>query len=175
MQKLRLAPAIVGLICFSCNSPAPRLNAPPHGTAERVSPMQSTLVEMTDNALLADMTVSDIHFRPGRAALNTLGQERLSRLASLLQAHGGYIRFYTQSVDQDLVQQRLATIREFLSQAGIDTAAEVVRQDLPGARGMEASEAILIKKTEGGYRQQSSKTCESEPNPPPSGQKSTSP
>jgi hypothetical protein len=124
--------------------------------------MQGTLTYMTDNALLADMTVSDMHFLPHRAQLTDLGQQRLSRLASLLDAYGGTIRFNTALTDEELITKRTETIVDFLSEAGIDTTREVVKRDMPGGEGMQATEAILIKTNEGMYnpKQKSQSTSE---------------
>jgi len=107
---------------------------------------------MNDNALLADMTVSDIHFHPHRPTLNTLGQQRLSRLVSLIEVHGGTIRFNTDVDDKELIQKRTDAILAFLAEAGVDTTGQVLVEDLPGGRGMDASEVILIKVFEATYQ-----------------------
>ena len=151
MNRAPLWIASLGLLCMACNSPEPRLNAPPHGVAEEVNEMQSMYTYMNDNALLADMTISDIHFLPHRAILSSLGEQRLSRLASLMEAYGGEIRFDTCLDDQVLVERRTETIIDFLQDAGIDAAADVVSEGLPGGRGIDATEAILIKANEATY------------------------
>lgn len=135
-----------------CPDPSARLNAPPHGVPERTSEMQGTFVYMTDNALLSDMSVSDIHFLPHRPQLSALGRQRLSRLASLMEAYGGTLRLSLERPEEDLAQKRLETVKNFLAEAGINTTSEVVRADLPGGRGMAATDAILIKVNEGSYK-----------------------
>ena len=89
---------------------------------------------LTDNALLADMTVSDRHFLPHRAKLNHLGVQRLSRLASLMDAYGGVVRFNSELDDEELIAQRTEAIVEFLAEAGVDTTREVLVEDMPGGR-----------------------------------------
>jgi len=152
MPRVLLLSVGVLLWVGGCNSPAQRLNAPPHGQALRTSDMQGTFTYMADNALLADMTISDMHFLPHRAALNDLGVQRLSRLASLLEAYGGTIRFNTDLTDKELVSRRIEAVRDFLAEAGIDTTREVVVRDIPGGEGMAATEALLIKQHEGTYQ-----------------------
>lgn len=152
MRNLLACAVVAGLLAAGCSSPPPRLNAPPHGTPETTSDLQDTYVHMTDNALLADMTVSDIHFLPHRALLSSLGEERLSRLALLMQAYGGTIRFSTNLVDEDLVSARIDQVLEFLCQAGIDATTETVQLGMPGGRGLDANEVILIKTYEGTYQ-----------------------
>ena len=152
MKQLLVWIAALSLTCFACKSPQPRLNAPPHGTAEKTSQLQSMYEHMIDNALLEEMTVSDIHFLPHRSILNTLGQQRLSRLASLMEAYGGEIRFNTNLEDEQLIDQRLDIVLEFLREAGLDTSAEILRRDLPGGPGIDATEAILIKLHEATYK-----------------------
>lgn len=146
-----------GLVCTACNTPQPRLNAPPHGQTTVPHEMQSVYTHMIDSALLEDMCVSDIHFIPHRALLSPLGKERLSRLASLMKVYGGEIRFDTQCRDPDLTQRRIDCIVDYLCEAGIEDPLEVVHLALPGGRGMDASEAILIKASEATYQPGKSK------------------
>lgn len=133
------------------SDPKQRLNAPPHGEPTKTSDLQGTFVYMNDNALLANMTVCDMHFHAHRASLNGAGVERLSRLASLIETYGGSIRFDTRCEDESLNKKRLETIREFLTEAGIDTSADVVKADIAGGEGMDATEAVMIRAKEGTY------------------------
>jgi hypothetical protein len=106
---------------------------------------------MTDNALLEDMTVADMHFVPQRALLNSLGEQRLERLALLLELYGGAIRFSTNETDEKLVAARLAEIRGYLCEAGVDTTEEAVALGQAGGRGLDAGQVLLIKANEGSY------------------------
>lgn len=143
----------IGLALAGCApQPTTRLNAPPHGTSDNLSEMQGTLTYMTDNALLADMCVSDVHFVPHRALLNSLGEERVRRLAQLVETYGGTIRLSTNVTDEKLVKARLDTVVALLNEAGLDTSQHMVVSDLPGGDGMDASQAILIKANEGTYK-----------------------
>lgn len=152
MSRLLLCTAAAaGLFCGACQEPAPRLNAPPHGTTENASELQAEYRHMVDNALLTDMAVSDIHFVPQRALLNALGEERLARLASLLELYGGTIHFSSNLTDSKLIDDRIDQVRNYLCEAGIDTTAEVVAPGLAGGRGMDAAQAVLIKAHEGTY------------------------
>lgn len=140
------------LICGACHQPVTRLNAPPHGASDEVSGLQSQYTHMTDNALLTDMTISDVHFVPHRSTLNSLGRERLARLAALMQVHGGTIRFDSELADPKLVAERTQQILAFLAEAGIDVTAEVLVPAARGGRGMDAGQAILIKAHEATYQ-----------------------
>lgn len=151
MNRLLIVTIAVSLLTVGCNTPGARLNAPPHGQPYETTDMQGTFVYMTDNALLADMTVNDSHFLPHRALLNDLGLQRLDRLASLMEAYGGTIRFNSDLTDEDLIARRVEVIVDVLAQAGIDTTPEAVVHEMPGGRGMQATEAILIKTHEGTY------------------------
>jgi hypothetical protein len=145
MRHPLLWTAAVCVLCGACQGPPDRLNAPPHGLTEDTSPMRDMYEHMVDNEVLADMTISDIHFLPHRARLNRLGEERLGRLAGLMELYGGTIRFNTSVTDETLLQQRTEAIMAFLDEEGIDTTAEVLVRDLPGGRGMDAVQAIKIK------------------------------
>jgi len=161
MHRPLLLLIVAAALPLACNTPGARLNAPPHGQACKTSDLQGTFTYMVDNALLADMTVSDHHFLPHRAALNDLGRARLGRLASLLEAYGGTIRLNTDLTDEELIAGRTQTVVDFLAEAGIDTSRQVVVCDLPGGEGMSAKEAILIKVNEGTYKPQQRGTSSS--------------
>jgi len=157
--------SVAGLLAGCAGKPAARLNAPPHGVEqsaeEDLKPrMEGTFAYMADNALLADMTVSDMHFLPHRDQLNTLGEQRLSRLAQLMEAYGGTVRFSTNEEDQGLIDRRTETIRSFLAEAGIDTSKEAVTRDLPGGRGMQATEAMLIRAERGTFKPDQTKSAD---------------
>lgn len=113
--------------------------------AAEAQDLRGTFDYMVDSALLADMTLSDYHFLPDRAALSPTGEQRLIRLAALLDAHGGHVRLNTVVTDEELVDRRVETVHDFLAAHGIDTTSEIIRMELPGSRGMEAREAIIIK------------------------------
>lgn len=151
MTRWFIGPVAAVLALAGCNSPGSRLNAPPHGEPYDVADSQGTYVYMMDNALLADMTVSDMHFYPHRSMLTSLGIERLSRLASLMQAYGGSLRFNSDLDPGELLDKRLQTIRDFLAECGVLTESSTVSVDMPGGEGMASTEAILIQKVEGTY------------------------
>ena len=163
MRACFASAALLGALCAACNSPNPRLNAPPHGIAESTSELQDMYEYMTDSALLADMSLSDIHFIPHRPLLNTLGQERLCRLATLLNAYGGGVRLSTNVDDSKLVQERTDAVVAFLHEAGVDTSIHEVRLDLPGGDGMDAQQVILIRANEGTYRPSGSGSRSAQP------------
>jgi hypothetical protein len=148
----------VCMFASGCSQSSPRLNAPPQGPAEEVHDMQGPLVYMTDNALLADMSVSDGHFLPHRAMLSTTGEQRVHRLGQLMEAYGGTIRMNSNLEDETLLAQRTETVRTYLAGMGIDTGTEVVVNDMRGGAGMDAVEALLIKKNEGTYDPQKANT-----------------
>ena len=141
----------LGLLCAACNKPAPRLNAPPHGPPGEAHDLRLTFANMADNALLADMSIADMHFIPHRPQLTMLGKDRLNRLAALMEIHGGTVRFNTSLTDRALIDKRIDVVTDYLSDAGIDTTAEVLVQDHRGGRGMDAIESILIKINEATY------------------------
>lgn len=149
---MRYALLIAAVFALSgCHEQTARVNAPPHGQPENVNDMQGTFVYMTDNALLSNMTVSDMHFLPHRALLSPVGEERVRRLASLMDAYGGTIRLNSDEEDTALVDARLKAVKDYLTELGVDTTKEVVQADLPGGRGMDANQAIMIRAAQGGF------------------------
>ena len=152
MRRIYLCILIAGVACGGCQHATPRLNAPPHGTSEATTELHDMYAFMVDNALLADMSISDVHFLPHRVALSTLGEERLSALAGLMEMYGGTIRFYTEETDETLVDERTEAIMDFLAERGVDTTLDVLTRDLPGGRGVDAGQAIIIRASEGMYK-----------------------
>ncbi len=166
MRRLLLWTTVVCVGCGACQNPSPRLNAPPHGEPEITSDMQGEYVHMTDNALLADMTVSDFHFVTDRAKLTTLGEERVARLAALIEIYGGTVRFNTTSDNKPLVDARLKEIERVLAEAGVDTTGEhAVVLGMPESTGMPADQAVLIKQNEGTYKPKKGSGGGSQPEP----------
>ncbi len=153
MRSCRFVAVVAAVLVAGCaQRPLARVNAPPHGTQTEHHPMADLYTHMTDNALLEDMSVSDMHFLPHRAQLSPLGEQRLERLAALISAFGGQVRYSTDSQDEQLVARRLREIKRFLGEAGVDTTGAIVVLDHPGGAGMMATEAVLIKKEEGTYK-----------------------
>lgn len=154
MRNIALMCLLAGFAAMvGCNEPAKRANAVEHGGDEaEVSPQAETYKNMVDNALLADMSVSDMHFLPHRATLSRLGIDRVTRLATLIQAFGGQIRMSTDETDEKLVAERTAAITEFLTTAGLEHADTLVVRDMPGGKGMSATEATAIKNELGTYQ-----------------------
>lgn len=153
MTGQRLAAlALLTMVLTGCTTPGKRLNSPPHGRAEVTTDLQGTFTYMADNATLTMMTVNDNHFVPGRAMLNSQGRQRLDRLASLIDAYGGQIRFNTDSQDHTLNGQRMNAIRAHLAETGVATGGDLVVMGMPGGEGSLAEEAILIRKELGMYK-----------------------
>ena len=152
MRNLLVGALALVMVCGACQKPTPRLNAPPHGVAEEACELQDTFNHMIDNGLLVDMTISDIHFMPHRPILNALGQERISRLAQIMDMYGGVIRFNTDVRDESLIAQRTEAIMTALEDAGLDTSQEVLRRDMAGGDGLDAAQCILIKTNEATYK-----------------------
>ncbi len=147
MKSLMCIVGSVALIFWTvgCNEPSPRLNAPPQGTAEYTSTLQDSFVYMVDNAMLEDLSMTDIHFVPHTSELNGTGARRLDRYAKLLTVYGGSIRYASYSSDERLVEQRMASVRDYLATTGIDRDRIKVSKDLPGGVGMTAREAIVAR------------------------------
>ena len=127
------------LILSGCSESFQRLNAPPQGAAEQACPLQEQYVYMQDNALLADMSFSDIHFVPHTDELNGLGARRLNRYAQLLAVYGGTLHYDTELRAGDpLVTQRLEHATEYLKLAGLNPDKFKIVVGPPGGRGEHA-------------------------------------
>lgn len=97
---------------------------------------------MTDNAILRDMSVADIHFIPHSAELSGVGEIRLGRMAHLLNTYGGTVRYETLTADEAIIKQRLAHVREYLVLSGCNMERVVITTGMAGGRGMPGDEAV---------------------------------
>lgn len=127
----------------------------------------ATFDHMVDAAVLADMTVADYHFIPRRAMLTPLGQQRVARLADIIDEYGGEVRFNTRVTDESLIAERSAAISAALQKNGLDPASSHVTLDIPGSVGMDAREAILIRTYENVYEPGQNQSSGSSTGTPP--------
>ncbi|MBP7933231.1 MAG: hypothetical protein KA354_01170 [Phycisphaerae bacterium] len=141
--------AVAGLLgLWGCGGGAvSRLNAPPQGTSENPSALQDGYVNMTDNALLEDMSVSSAHFVPHTAELNALGVRRLNRYAEILKIYGGTLRYDELDGSDEMVKQRMDRIKGMLTSNGVEADKIKVVQAMAGGPGMRAGEAIVARES----------------------------
>ena len=132
---------------WSDTPPADQMNSPPQGTASASSRMQETYVAMTDNALLNDASMSSVHFVPRTAELNAIGVRRLTRLAELLKVYGGTVAYDGTDPERDLRKDRVEKIRSFLITCGLAADRFNVDLGLAGGAGMDADEAVSVRKS----------------------------
>lgn len=145
----RYCARVIGACAVACllwgtgcaSPPGERLNSPPQGWSSRPNTMQDHYVYMVDNAMLSDMHVSDAHFVPHTAALNSLGARRLDRYATFLKEYGGTLYLDTKLTEASEVDARLAAIRQYIEAAGVDLSAVKVETGLPSVASMSAEEA----------------------------------
>jgi len=100
--------------------------------------------DMADNAMLHDMTVADLHFVPHTAEISGTGAARLDRMAALLDAYGGTVRYETYESDEAMVQQRLEHVKEYLTTTGCEMSRVEVKAMISGGRTIDARKAIVI-------------------------------
>ena len=141
-----LAVAIfVAVVVAGCIEPTERLNAPPQGYTERPNELQPFFSRQVDNAMMSDLSITDLHFVPHTSELNSLGTMRLTRMGELIETYGGTVCYATHIQDEELVNQRLTHVREFLESTGIDVTGIDVAVAMAGASYMPADEAIEAK------------------------------
>ena len=100
---------------------------------------------MIDNAMLHDMTVVDHYFVPHTAEISGTGAYRLDRLAQYLVTYGGVVRYQSYAGDNDLANQRIDHVHEYLALAGCDMDRVHVERMISGGRGLPAGDAIEVK------------------------------
>lgn len=143
--RASLLAACLCSVLVGCDPGRARLNAPPQGFSERQHYLQEPFVYMTDNAMLEDMTFSDVHFVPHTDRLNGLGARRLQRYADLLKYYGGTLYYDTDLDGADpLLQNRVTHAQEYLQLAGLAQDKFDIEVDGPAGRGIRAVEGVQI-------------------------------
>ena len=100
--------------------------------------------DMADNAILHDMSLVDHHFVPHSSEISGSGAERLNRMAHLLNTYGGTVYYQTDVADSELVSQRLAHVKEYLTVAGCDMDRVNIKPGMSVGRGIPADKAMEI-------------------------------
>lgn len=143
---------IACLLAFSpaCSNPHPheRINQPPQGDTDRASTMSDFFVYMSDNALMAERLVTDLHFVPQSDQLNGLGETRLGRYGELMKDDGGMLHYLPSTTDEDLIARRLETIRNYLHEImgeaeGVDGVA--VETGMAQVTAPDSRDLILVR------------------------------
>jgi len=129
-----------------CQQPSQRLNSPPQGDTANRSYMQESYKSMVDNSVVADMTITDIHFVGDTAQLSGTGEYRLAQLAQACKAGGGHIRYDSQITDSKLLQERVQRAEEYLAAAGCDMDKCSVRLGMAATAVMPADQAVNAQK-----------------------------
>ncbi|MHC4442821.1 MAG: hypothetical protein ACYTF1_04265 [Planctomycetota bacterium] len=122
-----------------------RLNAPPQGISSEPNDLQDDYISMHDNALLADMSMSSVHFVPHSAELSGLGARRLKRYVTILKIYGGTLNYCDTEYDRLLTDARLESIDNYLLASGLAEDQYEVKLGIAGGTGLRASEAMAIR------------------------------
>jgi len=143
-----LGTALVVVVVCGCNETQKTKNPltqqqpivnPQHG-------MNRQFDRMVDNAALGDMAISDVHFMPHRAYLNSLGCKQLSRLVWVIQNYGGQVILDLEQPQSELAAQRQQIVHDYLLACGLANDAIGITMGLPKGKGLPATEAITIYK-----------------------------
>jgi hypothetical protein len=140
-RRLFLLPVLL-LATTACNRPLTTTELQTLRMEEAQWEYGAHLTSMTDNAILHDMSVADIHFIPHTSELSGVGVARLNRMAKLLSTYGGTVRYETRLSDQELIDPRLEHVREYLTLAGCDMDRVSVVTMRSAGRGMPGDEAV---------------------------------
>ncbi len=147
MSRNKIFESLLALSCMvlaGCGQPTEKFNLPP-GIADHPQKLQPFFTYMVDNAIVSDMSIADLHFVPHTTELNSLGTLRLARMAQLVEAYGGLVRYATTIQDEEMVSERIAHVRDFLAAAGADMDRIDVAVAMPGSHHTSAQEAVAGK------------------------------
>ena len=118
----------------------------PQPITSQAHPIKYQLDSMTNNALLTNMAVSDMHFIPHRPHLTDLGCQELNRMAWFVQRYGSTIILDLAQQDSDLAKHRKKVVEDYLLACGLPAEKIDVVFGLPAGAGLPAKEAVTIYK-----------------------------
>lgn len=100
--------------------------------------------ESVNNAILVQRTVYPYHFEIGGADLNTLGERDLGVLAGHFAKYPGALNVRRGPEPKAVYRARVAAVRQFLLNAGVDGRRVTIADELPGGDGLTSEEVAII-------------------------------
>lgn len=135
---------IVGIVgCEKRSEPTPAQPVAEFADKQE-RPMTRQFDRSCQNADLANMAVSDMHFMPNRAVLNGAGTAKLNRLAWIVDHYGGAIMIDLAELDTPLTRARIDTVVAYLQNVGLARDKIQTMVGLPSTSGMAADEAVTV-------------------------------
>lgn len=108
---------------------------------------ESQFNRMVHSAEMADMVITDVHFLPGRAILNSTGTRRLAHLGWIIDRYGGTIYLdFDENTGSALSEARKKVVFDYLVKLGVNKDKIKLAFGLPATEGMPADEAMSIYK-----------------------------
>ncbi len=137
----------VSAVVAGCGSPLMKRSTdlPPEYVEATQKNYKARFAHSTDNALMHDMVISDIHFVPHTSELSGSGVAKLDRLAPMLDTYGGVLNYDTDMTDKSLTQARIQHVREYLALAGCSMEKVEVKPGLAQGRGVPAERAMQVE------------------------------
>lgn len=139
---------LLGLALTGCGQPKQheRLNTPPQGERDNKSRHQAFYKAMSDNALLSEMALYDMHFVSHQPLLSKAGETRVKRYAALLKETGGTLAYEPRDPDEKLDAARLTSIRKCLAEANAAGTKIEVTMGMNAAPGTDANQAMAARR-----------------------------
>jgi hypothetical protein len=98
---------------------------------------------MAENAAATNLVFADGYFHPHTSEINSLGETQLDRMSLSLERFGGTVMYETRVSDEDLVDRRVAAVRQYFTDTGMDMDGVTVASGLSRGKGMWAGDAII--------------------------------
>jgi hypothetical protein len=106
--------------------------------------------EMIANAAIAQHTLYPYHFIDNSAELNDVGHEELAILVKHFREHPGKLNMAgSRGVVKELHKARIQTVRDILTNAGVDAKRIQIADEAPGGQGMPTENVVVILEKKG--------------------------
>ena len=137
MNKNTLFLGALALLAVGCQSP---ISAPDDERALNQSLVRLSHTLSVEQGVIAQKTLFPYHFVDGTASLTAIGERDLDILATHFQDRSGQMSVRRGTAANTLYQGRVATVQQWLRDAGVDAT---ISDDLPGGEGAPSDQVIL--------------------------------
>lgn len=139
---MKLTKCVLGIIIVVAIAGCATCPGTERERCQNVSMANSLLDESVGNAVLTQRTIWPWHFVSGTAVLNELGERDLELLSEHLKEHAGTLHVRGGEDKADLRQARLARVKDFLREKGVDVNKVAIDKGLPGGEGLPSGDVI---------------------------------
>jgi len=141
-----MKPQAIALLCLALGASACRSTYDPGGPVGVRNMWAANEIHQASlhQAILAQSTFYPYHFVNGAGVLNELGWRDLQVLAEHFVAHGGALSVRRGNASEELYNERLKSVQDALSAAGVEAGRVTISDSPPGGPGTTSERQLEV-------------------------------